>query len=272
MIRLQRPVAVPDILKKRGRALRADAIKRVRNGDAVEFDRSVYAHDDVKSSLSAAQHDKCCFCESKVSHIAFGDVEHFRPKKAFRNLRGEALTKPGYYWLGYEWTNLVYACQVCNQRHKGNLFPLEPGGVRARTPTADLAAELPLFVDPAADDPAAYIGFRAEFAFPIKGRARGSTTIDALELNRPALVERRRDRLRTLQVLRKAARVCMDVRQEAQLLLREAVADQSEYASAARAALKVPQRTTGAARPRKGAQRKRKPPTRARPTKRSAKA
>jgi hypothetical protein len=106
----------------------------------------------VKAALRIAQHDKCGFCESKVTHVAFGDVEHFRPKAAFRAIQGDALTRPGYYWLAYEWTNLLFACEPCNRRHKGNLFPLVDEATRARSHTDDITRETPLFIDPTAED------------------------------------------------------------------------------------------------------------------------
>jgi hypothetical protein len=86
------------------------------------FDPAIYGDVAVKAALVAAQHKKCCFCESIVG--TDGDVEHFRPKAACRQTSGDALTRPGYYWLAYDWSNLLLACGPCNQRHKGNLFPL----------------------------------------------------------------------------------------------------------------------------------------------------
>jgi uncharacterized protein (TIGR02646 family) len=253
MIRVKRPATVPDVLMTDGRTLRAKAIECARNGDALSFDRDVYAHADVKASLRAAQHDKCCFCESKVSHVAFGDVEHFRPKAGFRGGPGEALTAPGYYWLAYEWTNLLYACEVCNRRHKGNLFPLAPNGVRARTPSDNLASEVPLFVDPTAQDPSLHIGFRQEYAYAIKGSASGEATIAALELNRPELAERRWDLLRVLGRLRDLTRVCKDADlvREARALLKDRVDDCAEYSAAARAAVRAAKAQPRRTRPRR---------------------
>jgi hypothetical protein len=48
-----------------------------------DFDRGLYAHDSVKRALSRAQHGKCCFCESKVTHVAFGDAEYAAMARAF---------------------------------------------------------------------------------------------------------------------------------------------------------------------------------------------
>jgi uncharacterized protein (TIGR02646 family) len=126
-----------------------------RHGDK-SFDfvkHRYYAHETVKAALKKAQHHKCAFCESKGSHIAHGDVEHFRPKAGYRQLRRGALKRPGYYWLAYAWENLFFACQMCNQREKRSWFPLEKGSKRARSPMHSIANERPLFVDPAREDP-----------------------------------------------------------------------------------------------------------------------
>jgi len=70
-------------------------------GNKVEFDSALYGHEDIKKALIKAQFDKCCFCEAKVTHIAYGDVEHFRPKAAYRQEKGDPLVYPGYFWLAY---------------------------------------------------------------------------------------------------------------------------------------------------------------------------
>jgi hypothetical protein len=75
-----------------------------------KFDRKVYGLTVVKNKLEIIFHHKCAFCESTMKG-ALPDVEHFRFKKH-------------YYWLGYEWTNLLLSCQICNRYFKGTHFPL----------------------------------------------------------------------------------------------------------------------------------------------------
>ena len=60
-----------------------------------EFDSSVYGHKTVKKALIEAQHGKCCFCEAKVVHISYGDVEHFRPKGGVSSERGRPPRQAG---------------------------------------------------------------------------------------------------------------------------------------------------------------------------------
>ena len=98
---------------------------------------------------------------NRVRHIGYGDVEHFRPKGGYKQRRRGPARRPGYYWLAYDWDNLFYSCQLCNQRFKRNLFPLRDGRRRARSHTHRLDKEEPLLVDPAEQDPSKYIGFGA---------------------------------------------------------------------------------------------------------------
>ena len=76
---------------------------------------------------------KCAYCERIISGFT-GDAEHYRPKGAvtcdnathddfvtpsceFKNpATGEqyAGDHPGYFWLAYDWRNLVPACKFCN--------------------------------------------------------------------------------------------------------------------------------------------------------------
>jgi hypothetical protein len=251
MIRIRRPIAVPTTLLTKGRKVRDEHIARRAKGDTdITFERDVYADPAVKSALRIAQHDKCGFCESKVTHVAFGDIEHFRPKAAFRATRDDVLTKPGYYWLAYEWANLLFACEPCNRRHKGSLFPLIDESSRARLHTDDIAHETPLFIDPTSEDPSAHIGFRKEYPYAIGGSPRGDATLRALGLGRPELAERRRERLQTIRLLRLAVgqlrrkrdRRSKSLAREIEHELQYCVADGAEFAAAVRCAMAAPAR------------------------------
>jgi hypothetical protein len=133
---------------------------------------AIYAHRSVVDALISVQHRKCCFCDRKT----LGDVEHFRPKQGFRQRLSDPLTRPGYYWLAYEWNNLFMACGPCNQRLKGNLFPLLQPERRARSHRDDIGHEEPLLLHPRDDEPSHHIGFRQEVAFAVDGSVRGQAT------------------------------------------------------------------------------------------------
>lgn len=249
MIHINRPPAVPRVLTTRGTVKRDEMLVAydAASGEydartrKFVFDGALYGHLSVKQALVDAQHGKCCFCESKTGMD--GDVEHYRPKAGFSQGKGQRIQGPGYYWLAYEWSNLLLCCSICNQRFKRSLFPLADASKRARSHHADVGEEEPFFINPAAQDPEEHISFRQEIPFPVDGSLIGKATIEALGLNREILNERRRDRLKHLKML--AELVAMEptatadlvpLIRKARVLLAESTDDAAEYAGMARAA------------------------------------
>lgn len=254
MIRIDRRAEVPAVLLDKGKRKRRahslsythDQAKYDTGERTFAFDAEIYGHETVKFSLKEMQHGKCAFCESKVDHIAYGDVEHFRPKGGFRQSLSDPLGRPGYYWLAYEWENLLFACQLCNQRFKKNLFPLQDPSKRAHDHRGSLSEESPMIIDPTNEDPQDAIGFRGEVAFGWDAAGRGEATLEALGLNRIELQEHRRDWLKTVKllfdVLQVAAGRPEDVElkqlaEAAQRKIEEATVNTAEYAGMIRAAI-----------------------------------
>ncbi|WP_439630928.1 hypothetical protein [Gemmata sp.] len=253
MIRVTKRSAPPAVLTTRGvpAALAHCAAYDggTREFPSGDFNSSIYAADEVKDALRVDQHRKCAFCESRFDHTGYGDVEHYRPKAGYKQRASDSLRRPGYYWLAYEWANLFYSCQLCNQQFKRNLFPLADGRHRARSHGADLTRERPLIVNPVSHDPAAYLGFRKEYAFAIRGCREGRATIAVLGLNRDALAEKRRERVEDLERHRQTLAALRDfvatnpvpalVARVAvhEGVLREAIEDRAEYAAMARASV-----------------------------------
>jgi uncharacterized protein (TIGR02646 family) len=198
MIRIDRSrEPQPETLRNKGAAKRraheralAKPLPAGASAPPLKFDAKVYGAQDVKQALSRTQHGKCAFCESPIEHISFGDVEHFRPKAGWKQADGDALTKPGYWWLAYEWDNLVLACTLCNQRHKANLFPVR--GRRAAGPADSLDAEQPDLIHPGQEDPSGEIVFNGADVDMRRSGARGRATATALGLNRSRLFEQRK--------------------------------------------------------------------------------
>lgn len=245
MIRIRKPNTAPRILRNRG-VTQTDADKAAydgapqdyRSGDKTfEFKGSIYGAKSVKNALTKAQNEKCCFCEAKVTHVAYGDVEHFRPKGGYRQDPDDPLGRPGYYWRAYAWENLFFSCQLCNQRYKKNLFPLRNPGQRARSHHDDSSAEEALFIDPGAMNPEEFISFRQEYPYAINGNDLGRMTIDALGLDREALAERRRDHLEALRLVKALADSDSPEAADARAYLQRSIQDSAEYAAMARAAL-----------------------------------
>lgn len=164
------------------------------NPDVRKFDivGRIYGHDTVKEQLIAEQHGKCCFCEGKFRENAYGDVEHYRPKKAVKIAGIRRYTYPGYYWLGYDWGNLFFSCQICNSSYKGNKFPLtnEANRIRDHRNQQNLAQENPILISPL-EDVEQFIQFRKEVPFAVGDNTRGETSIKIYGLDREELNEAR---------------------------------------------------------------------------------
>jgi uncharacterized protein (TIGR02646 family) len=241
MIRVVKPEQAPRILRERGqRTTEANQQAFINGEQTFKFDSSIYGAKSVKNALIKAQQGKCAFCESQVRHIAHGDVEHYRPKGGVRQNDADPLEQPGYFWLAYGWENLFFACQLCNQSFKKNLFPLADPTRRARSHLDDLAAEQPMLIHPADEEPSTLIGFREEMAFPIDDDPRARTTIEVLGLNREELAEFRLDHLAPFRLLRQTLPLLPADSEEArdiQALFEQAVLPRAQYSSMMRALL-----------------------------------
>ncbi len=243
MIRVAKPIQAPALLRNRGADETAENCDKFdadpesyRDGTKTfDFNSSIYGAKSVKNKLIAAQHRKCCFCESRITHVSYGDVEHFRPKGGYSQDTDDHLHRPGYYWLAYDWNNLFLSCQLCNQRFKKNLFPLENKDERAQSHHEDIDRERPLFLHPSNDDPEHHVGFRDEFPFAIDGDSRGKITIDWLRLDRDELNEMRRDCLEKLKALAFIARRNCPESLEATTQIEAMQRDEAQYAGMARA-------------------------------------
>ena len=252
MIKIDKPAQAPEILSRQGKRRRRTYCANFDKHEAeyracrrtFPFDPQIYAHETVKAALVLAHHGKCCFCEIKIG--TEGDVEHFRPKAGCQSSASGPLLRPGYYWLAYEWDNLLLACKSCNQLWKKNLFPLLNENDRARCHKDDLLLEDPLLINPAETDPQDFISFREEIAFPVDGNVKGKITIAVLGLNRPNLWEKRRDRLaqtarvhNLVDLLQKKATLDSQEREilkDAKAFLAQTTKGEAEFAGMARAA------------------------------------
>lgn len=158
--------------------------------------REVYASPEVKEKLKEIFQHKCAFCETNTYAGAHKDVEHFRPKKL-------------YYWLSYEWSNLLLSCQICNRDNKRTRFPLAEEENRVQVPAIDEHGDLeqfmcrinkmndierPLLLHPAIDDPKDHLIFYADGTMEGKTE-KGRKTIKIMGLSsrdRDALINARK--------------------------------------------------------------------------------
>lgn len=213
MVRIDKSkVEIPTILRvgSRGEAATKELITLYdagkRDFKSTDFTSEIYGHKTVKSLLLKIQHGKCCFCEQKRPHGREGDVEHFRPKTGYQIDSESELIKPGYYWLAYDFSNLFYACKVCNQEYKKNYFPLVDEKKRAVSHKKKWQKENNLILHPEFDEPSDHIEFVEEIAKPKEGSAKGKATIEFVGLNDPKLAEERLKYLKPLKILSAFAR------------------------------------------------------------------
>lgn len=212
MIRLHRGPAPAIFSSRRCQDERArlerEADDCLRRGEPVpkfEFKDSLYNHKKtrsqpaVKKVLCDTQNSKCCYCEGRITPTAYGAIEHFRPKSAWRQRPQDPDSPHGYYWLAYEWDNLLLSCEVCNSSHKKTLFPITNARTRARDHHMGCAAERPLLIDPYTEDPGVSLEFIGASA--VHRNPRGYTTIRTLGLNRNELVSERERLTQTLDDL-----------------------------------------------------------------------
>ncbi len=99
---------------------------RLANPAKIDWEGILGDWKKMKPFLQRDSFEKCAYCEAPTSDVAYGDVEHFRPKSI-------------YWWLAVCVDNYVFSCQLCNQKYKGDHFPI------AGTPLAEpvLPAALP---------------------------------------------------------------------------------------------------------------------------------
>ncbi|MGI4863506.1 MAG: hypothetical protein ACRYFZ_06250 [Janthinobacterium lividum] len=207
MIRVQKTILAPEWLRLHGPDSRValenayddDPLACQQAGTAVlKPKRTIYAYKAVKKQLRADQHLKCAYCETKFTHSSPGDVEHYRPKAGYQQVATEPLRGPGYYWLAYDWANLLFACEECNRVYKRNQFPLRVAADRALNHQADLHQEAPLVLNPATcPNPEAHLTFEQETAVGLT--EEGEATWRVCGLNRPDLLDARRDYLELVQ-------------------------------------------------------------------------
>ncbi|MBK8563357.1 MAG: hypothetical protein IPN76_08410 [Saprospiraceae bacterium] len=210
MVRIDKTgVTIPAILDNSGqgdlltRQMMVDYDNGIRE---FKISSKIYGHKTVKEALKILQHGKCCFCEARVSHISHGDVEHFRPKAGFNSKPRTKLIKPGYFWLAYNYLNLFFSCQICNQSYKKNYFPLVDETKRVRSHNGKLSQEESLILHPENDYPEIHLTFNKEVILPKSGSQKGAETIKRTGLDRKKLDDNRLEYYLTMEILARVAR------------------------------------------------------------------
>jgi len=163
----------------------------------------LYSH--TKSVFLAAFRGKCAYCESEIAAAQHGSLDHYRPKQGVTENGQVVLSADGsrrhrgYYWLAYDWNNLLPSCILCNEPStklsggklvgKRNEFPIR--GKRAWKPGEE-QEEMPLLLNPCrVVDLSKHLRFEENGSItPIS--EEGRVTVEIFGLNiREALVKAR---------------------------------------------------------------------------------
>jgi uncharacterized protein (TIGR02646 family) len=165
-----------------------------------------YRATEIKEAVRRDAHGKCIYCESYITQVHPGEIDHIRPVSKRRD-------------LVVEWGNLAYVCTECNREKRDYYEPALP------------------LVNPFEDDPNEHLAFYGPAVLHRTGSERGEVTVKRLRLNlRRGLFERRKDRIEELQTLldRLKAIASEPLRQVVAGVLEEELADGKPYAAVAR--------------------------------------
>ena len=152
--------------------------RSIKKGDITKHSFKSSIWKKAKEQLLKESNDKCAYCETPMSVVSYGDVEHYRPKSK-------------YWWLAYCLDNYLASCAICNQKFKSAHFKVEGGKMpspRVRRNSADSTlkniskalvpdpliaadvmrfenkhrAELALLINPYVDDPTITFAWHAD--------------------------------------------------------------------------------------------------------------
>ena len=195
---------------------------------------------------------KCAYCESYLTGHQNPDMEHYRPKLGVTDENdtpvmvdygnGEVEHR-GYYWLAYDWRNLLPSCVKCNQASsiegekvgKHNRFPVLGDHALSED---EVPTERPALLNPMEDDPAIFLKVNTSDGMIEAIDPRGEMTIRVLGLNiRDQLRQGRLDKIRAVKSV--LVEAIHNANERSQLLSElQAMRDgEGEYTAAVRAML-----------------------------------
>lgn len=156
---------------------RTDELIEIANeGNKPEINDNLYKWPSIRKMFflnsSGPFKKKCAYCETYIHDGSDSDIDHYRPKSGVTNeyddpvvviaKDGVEVSHPGYYWLAYDWRNLLPACKRCNsasengnkKNGKRNRFPITND--HAILPGNE-AREKPLLIHPVNENPEEYL-------------------------------------------------------------------------------------------------------------------
>lgn len=129
-----------------------------------------YSRTEIKDFVKIETKEKCAYCESTVTHIYPGDIEHIIPKAIFPRLT-------------FTWENLTFGCYWCNNK-KRNFLDRDC-----------------MLLNPYKDNPNKHLRAFGPLIFHINSSSRGEITWRKFELNRTELRDKRQEKIEELQLL-----------------------------------------------------------------------
>jgi len=130
--------------------------------------RTNYKHEENKRALIDASFGKCMYCETKITAIDHGDIEHIKPKSKYKHLE-------------FDWNNLGFSCRICNQNKRDNYHENLP------------------YINPYDENPSDKLIFIGARIYPFRGDDNADITIRNIGLNRNDLFEKRLTRIDLIQ-------------------------------------------------------------------------
>jgi uncharacterized protein (TIGR02646 family) len=174
-------------------------------------DKKVRAKYYLNDNTAGPFYRKCAYCEGNIESEN-GEIDHFRPKgRVSDNDYKPIPNHHGYYWLAYDWKNLLPSCTKCNQKRKWDkvkgqftfgkkdLFPLKNEDSRVFKPTDNLLNEEPLLINPLEENPETHLNVDVETGIMEAKTPAGQKCIDIFGLNdRDAILQ---GRIATLKIV-----------------------------------------------------------------------
>jgi len=191
------------------------SIEAFSRGEKLKISKSpLYARKAIKeiyfASKDAPFYGRCAYCETPIADNQYIQVEHFRPKAGIKDENGNVVNLKdssgletdiphhGYYWLAYDWRNLLPSCAICNQP-KSTIFPVI--GNHAQS-VGEEVNESFLLINPISDldedNPENHLAVDSEtgIMYALNGSLRGRMCIKLFKLNeRDQLVDERRKQM-----------------------------------------------------------------------------
>lgn len=141
-----------------------------RDGEIDPKKQNQYRKPDIKQAVKNETKEKCAYCESKITHIYPGDIEHIIPKSVYPRLT-------------FTWSNLTFCCYRCNNRKR------------------DFLDRSCMLLNPYKDKTNTHLRAFGPMLMHINSSKRGELTLRKLDLNQKEILNRRKEKIEELQLL-----------------------------------------------------------------------